>query len=142
MVYVSTLYKFDSENGADSSRKEEKKKKERKELRSQNTELYYARVEILSIRLFLQSVLANLHANTYKTTLTTSTTIVMIIMILILGWRCSSVCRASDRHAADVGSIPRCGMGLFSVSQLAVQTLFRCPYTPVSNRMHLHLCAR
>ena len=25
---------------------------------------------------------------------------------------------------------------------LSMQTLFRCPYTPVSNRMHLHLCAR
>ena len=28
-------------------------------------------------------------------------------------WGCSSVGRASDRHAADAGSIPRCGKGLF-----------------------------
>ena len=38
--------------------------------------------------------------------------------------------RASDRHAADVGSIPRCGKGVFSQSQLSVQTLLRYPYTP------------
>ena len=30
---------------------------------------------------------------------------------------------ASDRHAAEAGSIPRCGKGFFSQSQLAVQTL-------------------
>ena len=29
-----------------------------------------------------------------------------------------------------------------SQSQLSVQTLSRCPYTSVCNRMHLHLCAR
>ena len=29
------------------------------------------------------------------------------------GWGCSSVGRASDRHAADAGSIPRCGKGFF-----------------------------
>ena len=33
--------------------------------------------------------------------------------------------RASDRHAADAGSIPRCGKGFFSRSQLSVQTLLR-----------------
>ena len=54
----------------------------------------------------------------------------------------SSVGRASDRYTADAGSIPRCGKGFFSQSQLSVQTLLRCPYTPVFNRMHLHLCAR
>ena len=31
--------------------------------------------------------------------------------------------RTSDRHAADAGSIPRCGKGFFSQSQLSVQTL-------------------
>ena len=30
------------------------------------------------------------------------------------GWRYSSVGRASDRHAADAGSIPRCSEGFFS----------------------------
>ena len=30
----------------------------------------------------------------------------------------------------------------FSHSHLSVQTLLRCPYTPVCNRMHLYLCAR
>ena len=31
--------------------------------------------------------------------------------------------RATDRHAADAGSIPMCGKGFFSKSQLSVQTL-------------------
>ena len=29
-----------------------------------------------------------------------------------------------------------------SQSQLSVQTLLRCPYSPCAYRMHLHLCAR
>ena len=33
---------------------------------------------------------------------------------LMLGWGCSSVATASDRHAADAGSSPRCGKGFFS----------------------------
>ena len=33
--------------------------------------------------------------------------------------------RASDRHAADAGSIPLCGKGFFSQSQLSVQILLR-----------------
>ena len=44
--------------------------------------------------------------------------------------------RALDRHTADAGSIPRCGKGFFSQSQLSVHTFSRCPYTPVCNRMH------
>ena len=36
----------------------------------------------------------------------------------------------------------RCGKGFFCLSQLSVQTLLRCPYTPVCNRMHLHLGVR
>ena len=42
----------------------------------------------------------------------------------------SSVGRATDWHAADADSIPWCGKGFFSHSQLSVQTLFRCLYTP------------
>ena len=40
--------------------------------------------------------------------------------------------RASDRHAADAGSIPRCGTGFFSQSQLSVKTLssLTCVRTP------------
>ena len=45
---------------------------------------------------------------------------------------CSSIGRASDRHAADAGSIRRCGKGFFSQSQLSVQTLLRCPHPPPS----------
>ena len=43
--------------------------------------------------------------------------------------------RASDRHAADADSIPRCGKGLFSHSQLSVQTLLRVYANP---RVQLH----
>ena len=46
------------------------------------------------------------------------------------GRGCSSVIRASDRHAAEAGSIPRCGEGFFSQSQLSVQTLLPCPHSP------------
>ena len=44
--------------------------------------------------------------------------------------------RASDRHAADAGSIPRCGEGFSFLSQLSVQTLLRVSVHPVCNRMH------
>ena len=58
-------------------------------------------------------------------------------------WGCSSFGRPLDRHAADAGSIPRCGKGFFSPSQLSVQTLLRCVRAPpLCNCMHLHLCAR
>ena len=54
----------------------------------------------------------------------------------ILGWDVAQLVTAADRHAADAGSIPRCGKEFSSQGQLLVQTLFRCPYTPVCNRMH------
>ena len=43
---------------------------------------------------------------------------------------CSSVGRTSNRHAAEAGSIPRCGNGFFSQSQLSVQIFFGCPHSP------------
>ena len=49
---------------------------------------------------------------------------------LTAGRGCSSVGRASNRHAAEVGSIPRCGKGFFSQSQLSVQTLLRVSVQP------------
>ena len=52
-----------------------------------------------------------------------------------LGWGCSSVGGASDRHATDTGSIPRCSKGFFYQRQLSLQTPLRCPYTP---RVYLH----
>ena len=48
----------------------------------------------------------------------------------VTGWECNSLGRASNWHAADAGLIPRCGKGFFSQSQLSVQALLRCPYTP------------
>ena len=71
-----------------------------------------------------------------------STVPVYMHLRVLVGFGCTSVGRASDRHAAEVGLVPRCGKGFFSQSQLSVLTLLRCPYTPVCNRMHLHLCAR
>ena len=53
-------------------------------------------------------------------------------------WGCSSVGRASDLHAADAGLIP--GYGYFFKSHLSVQTLLRCPYTPVCTG--INICAR
>ena len=48
------------------------------------------------------------------------------------GWAegVTQLVRASDRHAADAGSIPRCGKGFFSPSQLSVQTLLRVSVHP------------
>ena len=37
-----------------------------------------------------------------------------VSVCVCVGGGCSSVGRASDRHAADAGSIPRCGKGFFS----------------------------
>ena len=37
---------------------------------------------------------------------------------------------------------PGAARHFFSRSPLSVQTALRCLYTPVCNRMHLHLCAR
>ena len=56
-------------------------------------------------------------------------------------WGRSSVGRASNRHAADAGSIPRCTRGVFSQSQHSVQTLLRCPYTPCAIAC-IYLCAQ
>ena len=52
------------------------------------------------------------------------------------GWGCSSVGKVSDRHAADAGSISQCGEGFFSWSQVSVQALLQCPYTPICNCIH------
>ena len=48
--------------------------------------------------------------------------------------------RASDRHAADAGSIPWCGKGFFSQSQLSVQTLLHVSVHP-RLQSHAHICA-
>ena len=50
--------------------------------------------------------------------------------LLCCDWGCSSVGTASDRHAAEAGLIPWCDKGFFSYSQLSVQTLVLCPYSP------------
>ena len=56
------------------------------------------------------------------------------------GAGCSSVGRASDRHATDSGSIPRCGRGFFSQGELSVQTLLRCPCTPSCAIACINIC--
>ena len=49
----------------------------------------------------------------------------------ILGQGCSSDSRALDQHTTVIGFIPQCSMGFFSQSQLSVQTLLGCPYSPL-----------
>ena len=56
------------------------------------------------------------------------------------GWDIPQLVRASDRHAADAGSIPRCGKEFFSQSQRSVQTLLRCSYTPCAIAC-INICA-
>ena len=51
-------------------------------------------------------------------------------------WNVAQLVRAMDRHYIDAGLIPWCGKGFFSQSQLSVQTLLQCLYTPMCNRMH------
>ena len=63
-----------------------------------------------------------------------------LFTIFLWNWGWSSIGRASDQHAADADSIPWCSKGFFSWSQLSVQSLLQCPYTPMCIRMHLHLC--
>ena len=46
-----------------------------------------------------------------------------------MGRDVAQLVRASDHHAADTGSIPQCGKGFFSQSQLSVRTL-TCVRTP------------
>ena len=63
-------------------------------------------------------------------------TMLMVLGLCITGWGCSSVGRASVWYAAEAASIPCCGKGFFFQSHLSVQTLLRCPYTPMCNHMH------
>ena len=45
------------------------------------------------------------------------------------------------RRSTDAGSSPWCGKGFFSQSQLSVQTLLRCPYSPcVQSRGSTSVC--
>ena len=55
-------------------------------------------------------------------------------------WGCSSVGRASDRHAADAGLIPRCGKGFFSQSQLSVWAFFRVSVQPPCAIACIYIC--
>ena len=48
--------------------------------------------------------------------------------------------RASDRHAADAGSIHRWGKGFFSQSQLSVQTLLRVSVHHPCGIAYINIC--
>ena len=57
----------------------------------------------------------------------------MVCVVLLVKNRVGDVgqlVKTSDRHAADAGSIPRCGKGFFSQRQLSVQTLLRVSVHP------------
>ena len=47
-----------------------------------------------------------------------------------MGRGCGSGGTVSNGHAAETGLIPQCGKGFFFQSQLSVQTLLRCLYSP------------
>ena len=55
-------------------------------------------------------------------------------------WECSSAGGTSDRHIADAGSIPRCGEGFFSQSQLSVQTLLRVSVHHPCGIAYINIC--
>ena len=56
------------------------------------------------------------------------------------GWAMSvgRVRQQKARHSADVGSIPRCSMRLFSHTPLSLQPL--TPFSPVCSHTQQHLC--
>ena len=55
-------------------------------------------------------------------------------------WGCSSVGRASDRHATVEGSIPRCGKGFFSKPTFSANSL-TCVRTPLWAIACIYICA-
>ena len=57
------------------------------------------------------------------------------------GRGCSSVGRASDRHAAEVGLIPRCGKGFFfPESTFSADSLYGVRTTPVCTIECMNIC--
>ena len=54
---------------------------------------------------------------------------------------CGSLVRASDCHAADAGSILRCGKGFFSQGQLSVRTLLQVSVHPPCAITCIDICA-
>ena len=58
----------------------------------------------------------------------------------LIGWVVPQLVRASDRHAADAGSIPRCGKGFFSQGQLSVQTFTVSVHPPCAIAC-INICA-
>ena len=62
---------------------------------------------------------------------------------LYWGGDVAQLVRASDRHAADAGSIPQCGKGFFPpIVNFQCRLSYMCPYTPVCNRIQgNNICA-
>ena len=56
-------------------------------------------------------------------------------------WGCCSAGRALAQHVTDIGSISRCGQGVFSQSQLSVQTLSYSVHTPSCEIACVNICA-
>ena len=71
---------------------------------------------------YLQAVCPCKH-KVHKTQARGSTMNTKILYSCAVLWRCSSVCRASDRHAADASSIPQCGKEFFSQSTFSADSL-------------------
>ena len=67
----------------------------------------------------------------YEKNLSAFACFVLIQTYTMVGGDVAQLVRALDWHAADAGSIPWCGKRFFSWSQISVQTLLQCLYTPV-----------
>ena len=94
--------------GAQREKEREREGQRERKRERENSELYYPRIDILAICLFLHSVLANLHANTYKTTVRTLTTVITMMKITtITHWRA----RARERERERTSSPPTFNTG-------------------------------
>ena len=58
-----------------------------------------------------------------------------------MGGEVALLVRGPDRQAADEGSIPWCGKGFFSQSQLSVQTLLHVSIHPLCANACINICA-
>ena len=61
--------------------------------------------------------------------------------LLTFGCECTLAGEASDWHAAEAGSIPRCGKGFFPPSQLSVQTLLHVSLHPPCAIACINICS-
>ena len=64
------------------------------------------------------------------------------LLLISWVWGCSSVGRASNRHAADAGSILRCGKGIFLPESTSSADSPRCVCTPPCATAYINISAQ